>query len=169
MMKQELTRNDLALDIFGVNEPYFVTWSANFDQKKLIIDFTNSPALIGGLNEKINLELKNIKKFKSLYEISLLSSFQHIFNIQDLPPDELSYELSDGILFLILSLVLFNFFVVILTNGSIELMWSLANTLQIIYYYISLDLNFTPELKIMFIVMKYSHFENPVFKYMRDL
>ena len=78
MMKQELTRNDLALDIFGVNEPYFVTWSANFDQKKLIIDFTNSPALIGGLNEKINLELKNIKKFKSLYEISLLSSFQHI-------------------------------------------------------------------------------------------
>ena len=90
------------------------------------------------------------------------------FNIQDLPPDELSYELSDGILFLILSLVLFNFFVVILTNGSIELMWSLANTLQIIYYYISLDLNFTPELKIMFIVMKYSHFENPVFKYKID-
>ena len=48
------------------------------------------------------------------------------------------------------------------TGGSIELMWSLANTLQIIFFYGYLNLYFTPELKLflcnwekLLIILKY--------------
>ena len=56
----------------------------------------------------------------------------------------------------------------LITGGSIELMWSLANTLQILYYYGILDLNYTPELLATFSYMKYSNFDNPVFEFVRD-
>ena len=78
MMKQELTNFDLRLDIYGVNAPYYVTWNANFDQNKLIIDFVCSPVLIGGSIETINLILIDTKKFKSLHEIPLISSQEFI-------------------------------------------------------------------------------------------
>ena len=55
-----------------------------------------------------------------------------------------------------------------ITGGSIELMWSLANTLQILYYYGVLDLNYTPELSAIFSYMKYSNFDNPIFEFIRD-
>ena len=55
-----------------------------------------------------------------------------------------------------------------ITGGSIELMWSLANTLQIVYYFGVLDLNYTPELLATFSYMKYSNFDNPVFEFIRD-
>ena len=74
MMKQELTNDDMELNIEGINQPYSITWSAYFDKSNLIVDFTCSPALIGGSNEKIILNLIKTKKFKSLYEIPLLSS-----------------------------------------------------------------------------------------------
>ena len=74
MMKQELTNDDMELNVEGINEPYSITWSAYFDKNKLIVDFTCSPALIGGSNEEIFLDLIKTKKFKSLYEIPLLSS-----------------------------------------------------------------------------------------------
>ena len=47
-------------------------------------------------------------------------------------------------------------------------MWSLANTLQIMYYYAMLDLRFTSELKATFSYMKYSNFDNPVFEFIRN-
>ena len=78
MANQELTRNDLTIDVFGVNEPYSVTWSASFDQKKLTIDFTCSSSMIGESNEDINLELINIINFKTMQEIPLQSAKQFI-------------------------------------------------------------------------------------------
>ena len=169
MANQELTKNDLTLDVFGVNEPYSVTWSASFDQKKLTIDFTCSPAMIGGSNDEINLELINIINFKTTQEIPLQSAKQFIFTVHDLPPAQSVKDGGSGTSFLFIILMLLSLLVSILTGGSIELMWSLANTLQLMFYFNSLDLNFTPELKEVFSYMKYSNFDNPVFEYMRDL
>ena len=168
-MKQEITSNDLKLDINGINEPYSVKWSANFDKNKLIVDFSCYPILIGGLKEKINLELINISKFKSINKISFPSTKLFIFTIHDLPPVQSVKDVGSGTSFLFIALMLLSLLVSILTGDSIELMWSLANTLQIMFYYNSLDLNFTPELKNVFSFMKYSNFDNPVFEYMRDL
>ena len=56
----------------------------------------------------------------------------------------------------------------LITGGSLELMWSLANTLQVMHYYAMLDLNYTPELLATFKYMKYSNFDNPVFEFIRS-
>ena len=53
------------------------------------------------------------------------------------------------------------------TGGSIELMWSLANTLQIMFFYAMLNLYLTSELLTMFMDMEYSNFDNPVFEFFR--
>ena len=55
----------------------------------------------------------------------------------------------------------------LVTGGSIELMWSLANTLQILFFYAMLDLHYPPELSTVFSYMSYSNFDNPLFEYIR--
>ena len=90
---------------------------------------------------------------------------KHWFIILDLLPVQSVKDGGLGTSFLFLSLMLLSLLVSILTGGSVELMWSLANTLQIMFYYNLLDLNFTPELKDVFSYMKYSNFDNKVFEY----
>ena len=66
-------------------------------------------------------------------------------------------------IYMLISLVV-SFF----TGGSIELMWSMTNTLQIMFFYGWMNLYFTPEVLVMFTVMKFSNFDNPLFEYIRN-
>jgi hypothetical protein len=50
-----------------------------------------------------------------------------------------------------------------------SLMWSLTNTLQLLFYIGALNLYFTPELKKVFEYMKYSDFDNPITEYLSKL
>ena len=56
----------------------------------------------------------------------------------------------------------------LVTGDSIELMWSLANTLQIMFYYGLMNLYFSPELLITFYYMRYSNFDNPAFEWIQN-
>ena len=56
----------------------------------------------------------------------------------------------------------------LVTGGSIELMWSLANTLQIMFYYGLMNLYFSPELLTTFYYMRYSNFDNPAFEWIQS-
>ena len=56
----------------------------------------------------------------------------------------------------------------LITGGSIEIMWSLANTLQVMFYYKLLNLYFSPELSTMFYYMRYSNFDNPAFEWIQS-
>ena len=57
----------------------------------------------------------------------------------------------------------------LLTGGSMELMWSLANTLQIMFFYGTLNLYLSTDLKNLFSFMRYSNFDNPVTDYISNL
>ena len=56
----------------------------------------------------------------------------------------------------------------IITGGSLELMWSLANTLQVMFFFGMLSLYYSSELKATFSYMKYSNFDNPAFEFIRS-
>ena len=56
----------------------------------------------------------------------------------------------------------------ILTGGSMEQMWSLANTLQIIFFYGTLNLYFSTDLKSLLSYMRYSNFDNPATDYITE-
>ena len=56
-----------------------------------------------------------------------------------------------------------------LTWGSIELMWILANSLQVMFFFTLINLNFTSELLTVFLYMKFSNFDNPAFEFIRNI
>ena len=116
----------------------------------------------------IKLEFITIRKNTIFLNINFNLKIKDWFTIHDLLPVQSVKHGGTGTSFLFLFLMLLSLLVSILTGGSVELMWSLANTLQIMFYYNSLDLNFTPELKDVFTYMKYSNFDNKVFEYKID-
>ena len=73
MMTQNITEFDMSIDASGPNSPYLLSWSASFTQKKLVISFSVSPALLGGEKEKIIMQIINVQKFKSEYEIPMIA------------------------------------------------------------------------------------------------
>ena len=168
MKKQNLTDMDMIIDISGENSPYSVSWSANFDKKNLIISFSSSPVLLGGIGEVVRLQLIDVTKFTNEHDISMLASSLFTFNVAGLPASDSVKSGGSSASYMFIFIMLMSIGVSFITGGSIELMWSLANTLQILYYYGVMDLNYSPELLSTFSSMKYSNFDNPVFEFIRD-
>ena len=71
MMQQNVTLLDIQLDATGPNSPYDIKWTAKFDKKDFKISFTSTPTLLGGIGEKIRLQLSNVLAFKSEHDINL--------------------------------------------------------------------------------------------------
>ena len=93
----------------------------------------------------------------------------NIFNWNSgLPPSDSAQSGGSSASYMFIFIMLMSIGVSLITGGSLELMWSLANTLQVMYYYGMLDLNYTPELLATFSYMKYSNFDNPVFEFIRS-
>ena len=88
MKKQNLTDMDMIIDISGENSPYTVLWSANFDKKNLMISFNSSPVLLGGIGEVVRVQLIDVIKFTSEYDISMLASSLFTFNVAGLPASD---------------------------------------------------------------------------------
>ena len=50
-----------------------------------------------------------------------------------------------------------------------ELMWSLANTLQLLFFIGLIELNYPSDLESTYKIMSYSNFDNPLTKYMTSV
>ena len=169
MLNQNLTDFDLNLDVIGPNSPYSVSWSASFIKKNIIISFSFTPLLIGGVNEKIILQIINVQRFKSEHDIPMISPQLFSYIVPSLPASASSQAGGSGASYMFIVVMLLSIGVSLITGGSIELMWSLANTLQILFYYGMLNLYYSSELLSAFSYMSYSNFDNPAFDYIRKI
>ena len=167
-MVQNVTGLDMYLDISGPNSPYDVKWTAVFDKNKFKISFTSYPVLLGGIGEKILLQLSNVLVFKSENEIWIAAPKIFEYTMNDLPPSESVRSGGSGFSYTFIFALLISLGMSLFTGGSIELMWSLANSLQIMFFYGLIDLYFTPEMQEIFTLMKFSNFDNPIFEYIRS-
>ena len=168
MMIQNISDFDISVDIFGPNSPYSISWNTSFDSKTFKVRFFSSPSLLGGVNEVLRLQIINVLKFKSEHQITILAPKLFTFTVPELPASESAKSGGSSASYMFILLMLMSIGVSILTGGSIELMWSLANTLQIMFYYGMLDLYYPPELLAMFSYTKYSNFDNPAFDFLKD-
>ena len=168
MKNENLSDFDISLDIYGSNSPYSISWSANFNKENLKIRFASYPELIGGINEIIWLQITNTQHFKSTHNITLNSPQSYKFSVSKPNVSEAVSTTASAISYMFIFTMLISIGVSLITGGSIELMWSLANTLQVMFFYALLDLNFTPELLTVFEFMKYSNFDNPIFEFIRS-
>ena len=168
MGKTILSDFDVAVDIFGSNSPYSVSWSAQFDDDKLRISFTSFPVLLGGINEKVVFQILNVQQIKSEFGISLLSTQIFTFVVPALPTSQSVEGGGSGASYMFVIMMVLSLGVSFLTGGSIELMWSLANSLQVMFFFTLINLNFTSELLTVFLYMKFSNFDNPAFEFIRN-
>ena len=65
MFNQNITLFDMDLNILGPNSPYVSSWTSKYDKNKLMITFSSSPSLLGGIGEEIILLLYNVNVFKN--------------------------------------------------------------------------------------------------------
>ena len=165
MMNTNLTAMDLQLTVTGPNPPYSVTWSAQFDAKKLTVSFSPSPLLLGGSGEVVKLQLLNIEAFKSDKKIPMSAPLTLVFEVPEIPPSAATEAGGTGASYTFVFTLLMSVGISLLTGGSMELMWSLANTLQIIFFLGLLDLHYTSDLEFAYKMMGYSNFDNPATEY----
>ena len=168
MLKQNLTLFDMDLDIIGKNSPYSVTWTAEYVKNKLKISFTSSPVLLGGIDEKIRLQFTNAAAFKNINEITIKELKLLEFAVGAFSSSDYVQSVASGASYTFIFALLISLGVRLLTGDSIELMWSLANSLQIMFFFGYLNLYYTPELLVVFFYMKFANFDNPLFDYIRE-
>ena len=165
MLNQTITSEDILVDAYGPNEPYSISWSASFQNSTFIVTFSTVPVIIGGHNEAIDFEILNVNKFKSSNSIPMQSPVRYVFKYPTPDPNKSAEGTSKGASYTFIFSFLISVGVSIMTGGSMELMWSLANTLQIIFFYGTLNLYFSTDLKTLFTFMRYSNFDNPITDY----
>ena len=169
MLNQNVSSFDVNVDVSGPNSPYLVSWSASFSQKQFIVNFSMSPALLGGIGETVLLQLITVTKFKNEHEIPKAAPQQFTFSVAALSASESTQSGGSGASYMFIFTMLLSIGISVLTGGSMELMWSLANTLQILFYFGMLNLYFTPDLLAIYSFMKYSNFDNPLTDYISQI
>ena len=168
MLNQNITKDYLNLDILGPNEPYNISWNSTFEKNSFIVSFTSSPVLFGGIGETIVLQLNEVSKFKSSNKIPMKSSKEYKFIVESFTPSESVQSAGSGASYTFIITMVLSLGISVLTGGSIELMWSLANTLQIMFFFGMLKLNFSSDLILMYSYMKYSNLDNPVSDFLSE-
>jgi hypothetical protein len=167
MKDTKIVDNDISLVLTGPSA-YSVTWKASFVDNKLIINFDSSPTIIGGEGEIVSLKLANVKAFQNLYNIPITTPYGFTFDASKPASSANIQSASNGASYTFLFTALISIGIGILTGGSMELMWSLANTLQIIYFFGMMDLYYSADLQTVFDFMAYCNFEYPFQKKFED-
>ena len=124
-----------------------------------------SPALLGGIGETVLLQLITVTKFKSEHEIPKAAPQQFTFSVAALSASESTQSGGSGASYMFIFTMLLSIGISVLTGGSMELMWSLANTLQILFYFGMLNLYFSSDLIAVYGFLKFSNFDNPISDY----
>jgi len=135
----------------------------------LTIKYQVTPAVIGGVDELLIITLKTVEAFASKDEIPISTPYEFTFTIDKVEPSAEAKLVAAGVSYTFVFTFLLSMGVSILTGSSMELMWSFTNTLQIVFIFSLLNLYYPPSLKLAFLYMKYSNFDNPLTQYISDL
>jgi cysteine-rich repeat protein len=166
MMQYSVKEGEIFVYVTGPNSPYSVNWSAQYSGNKFIVGIVSTPALIGGIGEELELQLAEINAFRSTYSIPMENPQTYTFTVPAPPASQSTQSGGAGASYTFLITMVISLGAGLLTGGSIELMWSLANTLQILFFLGLLDLYYTADLISVYEIMGYSNFDNPATEYL---
>ncbi|CAI2382812.1 unnamed protein product [Moneuplotes crassus] len=169
MMNQEINDTSVLLFIESPTTEIYFTLETKFEGKKFIATFTPSPPLIGGIGEIITLTLQEVEMFKSNNSIPMLSAVAFTYAVPAFPVSGSAESSGKGASYTFLFTIGISLGVGMLTGGSSETMWSLANTLQILFFMGLIELDYPSDLENTFKIMAYSNFETPFTKYVTSV
>ena len=104
----------------------------------------------------------------TINKIPINSSARFKFTVASLEPNQSTQVAGSGASYTFIITGLIAILVGVLTGGSIELMWSLANTLQIWVYFGMLNLYYSADLTEMYSYLKCANFDNPISDFIKS-
>ena len=134
MQSYNFTSKDISVAFTGPSS-YSVSWSANYTStsKILKLSYSVSPAIVGGVGEQLSVRFINVKAFKSAKQIPMTSVQEYWYTFDEVEPSEQTEKTGKSTSYTFIATICVSVGISLLTGGSMELMWSLANTLQIVY------------------------------------
>ena len=106
--------------------------------------------------------------FSHLNRKEIVYIFSFSYNVESANTSTYLSQSSSGISYAFIITFLISLGIMVLTGDSMELMWSLTNTLQLIFYFGQMNLYFSSNLNEVFYFMRYSNFENPLTDYLKS-
>lgn len=151
----------LSLEVTDNITSFEISWSSTYiNAKQMKVSYATTPELLGG--EKIVVTVEEPQMFISTSSLTLESSQSFIIDVvKEEPAPSFTTSVQSAGYMLILNFAV-STAANILTGGSLEMMWSMANTLQIIFFLGLLDLHYPKHTTIAFFYMSYANFDNPV-------
>ncbi|CAI2358774.1 unnamed protein product [Moneuplotes crassus] len=163
MKNVSFTDEDIGCEFYGPSSDYTVSCNAALESdSKLKIKYSISPPIIGGVGELLLVKFYKVESFKSENLIPISTSFEYKYQFTTVEASEQAQATGEGASYTFVFSFGVSLVVSVLTGGSMELMWSLANTLQIVFILGLLNLYYPPNLSVIFSYLKYSNFDNPV-------
>ncbi|CAI2362650.1 unnamed protein product [Moneuplotes crassus] len=134
----------------------------------LKLKYSISPSIIGGSNEELLVTFKEVKTFYSQNDIPISNEYEFRYTFDVLPSSDTAKGASSTASFTLIISFILSVAISVFTGESMEQMWSLANTLQILFFLGLLEINYPSNLRATFEFMKYSNFDNPLTKMLSE-
>jgi hypothetical protein len=134
MLRHTFAGHEFELSFSGPSFGYTVSWSANYiSDTKLKLSYSVSPEIVGGASEKLTVSLVNSGVFKSANQIAMIKTSKYEYTFDSIQASASTQTAGQGASYMFIITFALSLGASLLTGGSMELMWSLANTLQIVY------------------------------------
>ena len=163
MLDFNYTADDISLLFSGPSLTYTVTWTASFvNNHTLKLSFAVDPPIIGSADETLSVGFNDITSFKSINLIPISNPIMFQYEFKKIEITKSAKTTGSGTSITFIMTFILSMGVSLLTGGSMEHMWSLTNTLQILYICGLLRLYYSPNLQQVFKLLEYSNFDNPI-------
>jgi cysteine-rich repeat protein len=170
MIGYNFSSYEVELQFTGPSNSYATKWTGNFISDYVFkLTFEVSPGIVGGWGEALTVYLSETTAFKSSEQIPINNSIEFNYYFKEIKTPKSVETTGKSASYMFIITFALSLTASVLTGGSMELMWSLANTLQIVYIWGMLSLFYPPHLKMAFSYMNYANFDNPLTSYMSDL
>ena len=161
MINATIDNSDLYVQTYGPELNYTFTWTAEYrDENSVYIDTSFTSQLVGEDTEEIVVEFINRDKFKSQNSLRNVNPETELSGYLN-PTYEESNTKTVGQT--AMYVFLFSLFITLISSFgdySVEIMWGLMNTLQIIYYINFIYVVFPTDLETVFELLSWANADN---------
>jgi hypothetical protein len=166
MVMTTITETDLSVRVYGPEDKtYSFIWNAKFtDSKTILIDTSFSTPLLGGKQEEVVVEFVSYSNFKSQYSQRSINHETELSGYLNQEGEQTSAKALGQsamiIIFISVGITAISSF----GNNSMEMMWGLMNTLQILYFISYIHVVFPDHLDTFFEYLKFANADNEYLK-----
>lgn len=161
MIQETLEYSDLSVRVYGSEDTYSLTWTCKYTSNTTMLVNTDiTSVLIGDKSETVIVEFIQLSKFtsaNSLRSVNIDNQLSGYLNKQGEQQTAKALGQTAMILFLVsVGIAVISSF----GGNSMELMWGLMNTLQILYFISYINVEFPSMLNTFFEFLQYANANN---------